>query len=181
MTQMDEYWHHGTENMVIINDIQTSAQRWSNLCNLTGGCLALHKYEWRLIAWEWHNNDWRLLQTVDDELVLEDGNGAYAIIKFCGPDEPNKGLDFHICPIGKQKHQFEAIREKVQEVCGAIQSAHLTENEARQALFQRIVPKLSYPLHLNANPKRRGLATSTNIGRGLALLLELPKCAHFQA
>ena len=91
---------------------------------------------------------------MDDELVLEDGNGAHAIIKFCGPDEPNKGLGFRICPSGKQKHQFEAIREKVQEVCGAIQSAHLTEKEARQALFQRIVLKLFYPLHLVNLTKR---------------------------
>ena len=132
----------------VISAIQDSAQKWSDLVNITGGSLAMHKTEWRLLAWEWRNGDWKLIQATEEEVVLEDGKGAYAVIQYRGPSECNKGLGFRLCPDGNQKHQFEAIRDSIRTVCGAVKTAHLTEKEAIQALFQRILPKLAYPLHL---------------------------------
>lgn len=76
-----------------------SAQIWSNLVNIYGALIALHKCNWQLIAWELVSGHLRMMvQTTSESLIMEDGKGAYAVIDFLPPDHPNAGLGFRICP-----------------------------------------------------------------------------------
>ena len=81
---------------------------------------------------------------------MEDGHGSYAVIDFLPPDQPNVGLGYRICPDGSQTHHHAAILEAVKQICNKAKGAYLTESEARQLLWQRLVPKITYTLHTSA-------------------------------
>ena len=74
---------------------------------------------------------------------MEDGKEAFSVIEFLGPDDPNEGLGFRLCPSGNQTPQFEHTLAAIEHLCKAMSSAFLTEREAKQALERRLVPKLS--------------------------------------
>ena len=44
---------HKSANPIVetVGKLQNSSQKWSNLINLTGHSLALHKINWRMVAW----------------------------------------------------------------------------------------------------------------------------------
>lgn len=130
----------------LVRKLQHSGQTWSNLTSICGGLIAHHKCFWQLLAWE-NGDQPRPRLDIDDELILHDGKGAYTRIDYLGPDEPNVGLGFHICPSGNQNPHFEVTLKKITDLCRAATSAYLTENEANQLIRQRLKPKLSYPLH----------------------------------
>ena len=83
-----------------MEDLQSSAQIWNDLHNLGGGSLAFHKECWHLLVWEVINGELKLLKSTKEQLLLHDGKGAYAIIKFLAPNEPNVGLGYQLCPYG---------------------------------------------------------------------------------
>ena len=69
------------------------------------------------------------------------------MIEFLSPDQPNKGLGYRLCPDGNQGPHFRALYDSVSDLCSAISGAQLSEKEARQSLWQRLLPKLDYGLH----------------------------------
>jgi ribonuclease HI len=133
-----------------IGILQRGAQVWNDLTNLTGGSIAFHKCKWQLLAWEAIRGELHLVTATNEEIVLKDSKGAISIIEFLSPDKPNKGLGYRLCPSGNQGPELEELVKKVTTVCNAVTSAHLSEKETRQALFQRLIPKISYPLHLTS-------------------------------
>ena len=60
--------------------------------DISGGSLALHKINWRMIAWQVMNGELKLVKATEEVLVLEDGKGAFSVIDFQAPDKPNVGL-----------------------------------------------------------------------------------------
>ncbi|KAL9183020.1 hypothetical protein ACHAXT_004807 [Thalassiosira profunda] len=81
---------------------------------------------------------------------MKDGKGGAAVIKFLPPGEPNVGLGFRLCPNGDQRPHFEATIKAIRGICSSISGTQLNESEARQALYQRVIPKLVYALHLTS-------------------------------
>ena len=130
----------------IVRKLQHSGQTWSNLTSICGGLIAHHKCFWQLLAWE-KSDQPRPREDIDEELILHDGKGAYTRIEYLGPDEPNVGLGFHICPSGNQIPHYEATLKKIKDLCRAVAAAYLTAGEANQLIRQRLKPKLSYALH----------------------------------
>ena len=130
----------------LVRKLQHSGQTWSNLTSICGGLIAHHKCFWQILAWEKGDLP-RPREDIKDELILHDGKGAYTRIDYLGPDEPNVGLGFHICPSGNQLPHYEATLKKITELCRAVAAAYLTESEANQLIRQRLKPKLSYALH----------------------------------
>ncbi len=74
------------------------------------------------------------MTSTEKQLIIEDGKDVYLIIKILGPDEPNIGLGFCLCPSGNQEHQREAICEAIKEMCQSVAGAYLTKHEARRVL-----------------------------------------------
>jgi hypothetical protein len=134
----------------VIEKMRESAKMWNNLVMISGGSLALHKTSWRLLAWEMEKGNLKLISATKEVIMMGDGKGAYAIIYFKSPDVGNEGLGYRICPDGEQKHALKAIMDDMRELCGRISSAQLSEKEARQILYQRLVPKLEYKMRLSS-------------------------------
>ena len=132
-----------------------SAQGWNDVNNLTGGSLAYHKTKWQMIAWEETGSTKQLLRTTTQKLRIKDWTGAPTTITFGPSDEPNVGLGFHLCPNGNQHHQFEHTHDAIHKLCKTVATANLTEQEALQAVTQRLVPKLHYPLHLTSFTRKQ--------------------------
>ena len=130
----------------LVRKLQHSGQTWSNLTSICGGLIAHHKCFWQLLAWDTGEQP-RPRTDIEEELILNDGKGAYTRIDYLGPDEPNVGLGFHLCPSGNQNPHFEATLRKMTDLCRATAAAYLTETEANQLIRQRLKPKLSYALH----------------------------------
>lgn len=84
---------------------------------------------------------------IEEQLTLHDGKESRAVIQYLGPNEPNVGLGFRLCPTGNQAPHFEATLGKITDLCKAASTAYLTETEARQLIYQRLEPKLAYALH----------------------------------
>ena len=151
----------------LIAKLSESGQKYCNLQALTGGASALHKTKWRMIAWEMINGELKLVRATEERIVLEDGNGAISVIDFVAPDEPNEGLGYKMCPDGTMKHQLKAVRDSMSSLCGKVATAFLTEKEVRQVLIQRLVPKLSYPLHLTSFTQKESTKINSIIRKSL--------------
>jgi hypothetical protein len=133
-----------------IESCEHSAQVWSNIVDLCGGLIALHKCFWQLLAWHQHKGYMALIHDPELALTIRNSHGTPTILTYLPPTEPNVGLGFHLCPDGTQTPQFQALSAAIHVTCGRISSAFLSESEARQALTQRVIPKQQYVLHLTS-------------------------------
>ena len=93
----------------------------------------------------------------------EDNKGRVAVIEFLAPNLPNKGLGSRLCPDGNQGPHFDELYESVAELCRAIAGAQLSEQEARQALWQRLLPKIDYGLHTSYFSKKQCKKMDTSV------------------
>ncbi|KAL7554121.1 hypothetical protein ACHAWF_018191 [Thalassiosira exigua] len=93
--------HTGDERW---GNLEKQGQSWSKTMRLMGHSLAFHKMNWHLIAWELLKGELKLVQATESRIVMEDGKGGIAIIDFLGPDQPNVGLGYKMCPAGHKKH-----------------------------------------------------------------------------
>ena len=140
---------HSSSNPIdeAISKMQEDAQRWNNLNGLPGQRVAFHKCNWQFLAWKALKNELVIDYATKHVLVLKDNKGGSAVINFLAADQPNKGLGYYLCPDGTQTTQFRELYKDIQSICSKLASAHLTVKEARQVLWQRLLPKLDYTLH----------------------------------
>ena len=122
---------------------------------ISGGSLALHKTSWRLLAWEMKKGELKLISATKEVTMMGDGKGAYAVIDFKSPDVANERLGYRICPNGNQDHVHAAIMADMRKLCGRISLSQFLEKEARQVLYQRLVPKLEYKMQLTSLMKKQ--------------------------
>ena len=47
-----------------------------------------------------------MVKATKEKVIMKDHKGIAAVIQFAGPDEPNEGLGFFLCPNGSQDPQF---------------------------------------------------------------------------
>ena len=134
----------------VVANLQHNAQKWSNLVQICGGLIALHKCNWQLIAWELNAGHLKMVHSTTERLVMDDGNGSFATIDFLPPNQPNVGLGYRICPNGDQSHHFKATKAAISQLCKQTSGAYLSEAEARQMLTQRLIPKLTYALNVSS-------------------------------
>ena len=134
----------------VVDKLQSSAQTWNNLINIPGGLLAYHKCNWQLMAWNGDSGHMDMIMETDQEIRISDGKGASARIDFLPPDKPNVGLGFHLCPNANQEPHFQHVISGIRAICTGLGSVHLTEHETRQLFSQRLIPKLTYALHLSS-------------------------------
>ena len=130
-----------------VRRMQQDAQRWNNINNIPGQTIAFHKCKWQILAWRVINGDLKVVHSTDDVLVLQDNKGGAAVIEYLPPDQPNKGLGYYLCPDGNQNHQYKHVYDAISDICNKITGAQLSERETRQALYQRLLPKLDYGLY----------------------------------
>ena len=145
----------------VLSHLDQSTQLWSDITNFTGQTLAFHKTKWQLLAWEVIKHQKQIIMSTNHTLMITDHKGAASIITFLPPDQPNEGLGFNICPDGNQQHEFNSVMKKLREISAASSSAFLTVREARQMLYQRLIPKISYPLHLTSFNREQCSAMNT--------------------
>ncbi len=143
--------------------MHTSAQGWNDVNNLTGGSLAYHKTKWQMISWEITNGTKKLREITPHQLTINNWTGAPTNIAYGKTSEPNIGLGFHLCPNGDQTHQYNHTYNAIKRLCSNASSANLTEREARQTITQRLVPKLSYPLHLTSFTQKQSDTMNSTI------------------
>jgi len=139
--------HSNTPIKDAAKKMQASVSSWGKIAQMMGHALAPHKTHWASLAYEFIGGKMRLVRATEEVIVMEDSRGGYSVIDFRAPDQPNGGLGVQCCPDGNQRHQLKSIREKMASICGAVETAYLSETETYQVLLQRLVPKLSYPLH----------------------------------
>ena len=125
-----------------------SAQVWSNIVDICGGLIALHKCNWQLITWHQSQGYMTLVQDSGTTLTLGNTHGTPTEIGFLPPHKPNVGLGYMICLDGNQTPQFRSLLQDIRTICVKISYSFLTEAETRQALHQRLIPKIQYVLHL---------------------------------
>ena len=80
----------------VIERLHKSVEVWNKLIQLSGGALALHKTHWRLLAWRLEQGELKLINTTEEVITMEDVKGAYAVIDFIAPNEPNEGLGYYM-------------------------------------------------------------------------------------
>jgi hypothetical protein len=161
----------------VTRQLQHSAQTWSNLVQICGGLIALHKCNWQLIAWESRAGILHMVTTTNGELTMDDGKGASAIIDYLPPNQPNIGLGYRLCPDGSQDHHFQATLEAITALCNKATGAHLTEAEGRQLLSQRLIPKISYALYASSFTETQCGRINSTIRKTFLPLLRLNR--HF--
>ena len=146
-----------------VTQMHISAQGWNDVNNLTGGSLAYHKTRWQMICWEIRNGIKTLRETTPHQLTINDWMGASTTIAYRKSNEPNIGLGFHLCPNEDQTQQYNHMHDTIKTLCSNVSSANLNEREARKTITQRLVPKLSYPLHLISFTQKQSNAINSTI------------------
>jgi hypothetical protein len=146
-----------------VTRMHTSAQGWNDVNNLTSGSLAYHKTKWQMVSWEIINGTKKLRETTPHQLTINDWTGAPTTMTYRKISEPNIGLGFHLCPNGDQTHQYNRRHNAIKTLCINVSLANLTKREARQTITQRLVPKLSYPLHLTSHTQKQLDAINSTI------------------
>lgn len=136
-----------TSISAVVEQLRQNAQGWSDLADICGGLIALHKCNWHLMAWEISSGHLTLAQTSPTPLLMADCHGSVSTIQFLSPNQPNIGLGFHLCPNGDQTPHFNSLLDSVRRICCSAASAHLDEHETRILLRQRLIPKITYALH----------------------------------
>eukprot|EP01082_Thalassiosira_pseudonana_P005722 g5250.t1 g5250 contig2:87008-89119(+) len=101
----------------VVDRLQYNGQVWNDLTNITGGSIAFHKCKWQLLAWEVVRGELRIVKSTDQRIVLKDNKGGMAVIDFLGPDQPNVGLGYRLCPDGNQIHQLKFVKDAMKEIC----------------------------------------------------------------
>ena len=91
-----------------------------------------------------------MLSETDRSIVIHDCKGATSTIDFISPNEPNVGLGFRLCPNANQEPHFQHVIQGIRTMCAGLGAAHLTEHEVQQLFTQRLIPKLTYALHLSS-------------------------------
>ena len=114
-----------------VSRLRSSAQHWSNLTSLARGYIALHKWNWQLIAWEFLNGELFLVKATKKQLILENGKGLHSMIEFIRPNTPNIGLGFRLYPDGNQAQQYEHTISTICSLCKRL--SYLSEVEGRKA------------------------------------------------
>ena len=138
-----------------IHKMRSDAQRWNNMNNIVDQTVAFHKCNWQLLAWKALKNELVIDYASKHVLTLKDNKGGVAVINFLSADQPNKGLGYYLCPDGNQTVHFNELYKEIKSLCEKIAPAHLTVKEARQVLWQRLLPKLDYGLHTSYLTKRQ--------------------------
>ena len=54
----------------------------------------MHKTYWRILAWRLQWGELKLVDAVDDIILMNNGRGAFMVIDFKPPDQPNEGLEY---------------------------------------------------------------------------------------
>ncbi len=134
----------------VVARLTHSGQTWNDLITIPGGLLAYYKCNWQLIAWRQQSGHMELVHDHPHTLTIHNGKGARSTIDYVPPNKPNIGLGFHLCPDGNQRPQLAAILEKLHNTCARLASTNLTESKTQQLLRQRILPQLTYVLHLTS-------------------------------
>ena len=134
----------------VITRMRLSSTIWNKVVNYTAQSLAYQKCAWQVLAWEVVKGELKIVMAIDDVILLEDHKGASSVIKFMPPDQPNKGLGYHLCPDGNQHHEFKVVMQKLRTVAASTSSSFLTDREAKQLLYQRLMPAIDYHLHLTS-------------------------------
>ena len=93
-----------------------------------------------ILAWRIQRGELHVLHATEETILMADGKGAYATIKFKSPDQPNEGLGYWICPDGNQCHTYKAIMKDIYDLCQKVGAAYLPEQETWQVLRQRLTP-----------------------------------------
>ena len=106
--------------------------------------LTFYKTNWQPITWELRAGKLQLVQVTEERFIMEDDKGAYAVLQFLSPNEPNVGLGFRLCTDGNQDPLVWATLAAVRKLCESMAGAYLSKGETRQALWQRLVPKVIY-------------------------------------
>lgn len=161
----------------VVAQLQHGAQTWNNLINITGGLLAYHKCNWQLIAWRSDSGHMEMINHVEHTIQIEDGKGATATIEYLPPSEPNVGLGFRLCPTANQDPHFQHVLGGIRSMCAGLGSAHLSTHEIRQLLTQRLIPKLTYALHLSSFTSKQCNQIDTVIRQNIVPRLRLNR--HF--
>ena len=76
---------------------QRSDKTWNQLTQLTCRALALHKCKWGLMAWKEENGVLKMIDKMEEQILLEDGLGGHATILLQPLGKPNNGLGYQIC------------------------------------------------------------------------------------
>ena len=151
----------------LICKMKLSSKVWNETVRYTGQSLAYHKCRWQVLAWEMVRGELKLILAVDDVILLEDHKGATSVITFLPPDQPNKGLGYHICPDGNQKQEFDVVMNKLRRISSSTAHAFLTPSETKQLLYQRLMPAIDYVLHATSFSKRQCKQMDTNIRKNI--------------
>ncbi len=147
----------------LIERMKLSSTIWNEVVRYSGQSLAYHKCAWQALAWQVVRGELKPIMAVDETILLEDHKGAKSMIKFMPPNQPNKGLGFHLCPDGNQKKEYNVVMEKLRKISKSTSLSFLTASETKQLLYQRLMPTLDYVLNLTSFSKKQCKKMDTEV------------------
>ncbi|KAL3796822.1 hypothetical protein ACHAWO_002060 [Cyclotella atomus] len=96
----------------------------------------------------------RQIKRCNTQFVDDDDSWALAPFDSEFPTSET-GLGYYLCLDGNQQHQYKYVYDAIADICNKITGAQLSEKETRQALLQRLLPKLDYGLYASYFNKRQ--------------------------
>jgi hypothetical protein len=133
-----------------VQNIQDSAQKWSNLVAATGQALAFHKCFWQLLAWVNFRGYYRAANkrevTSEHRVEIQDHRGVSSEIEYKHWNEPNEGLGVKLCPNANQIPEYEKRLKQTKTIMPRVVRTKFRIGDAWTALTMNVLPSITYTL-----------------------------------
>jgi hypothetical protein len=147
-----------------VQNIQDSAQKWSNLVAATGQALAFHKCFWQLLAWVNFGGYYRAANkrevTSEHRVEIQDHRGVSSEIEYKHWNEPNEGLGVKLCPNANQIPEYEKRLKQTKTIMPRVVRTKFRIGDAWTALTMNVLPSITYSFSLTRFTKRQLLTLS---------------------
>lgn len=137
----------------LINRLQSVAQTWSDLLELSGGTLNFSKCSWYVIYWEWDKGRPRLrkLKQTDPSITLRsslDHTHPKREVRITRkePEDSIRMLGVFLSPTGNNSGQLHQYQRKAKAFASKLHSPRLTASDIRTFHRSIYVPTMRYGL-----------------------------------
>jgi Reverse transcriptase (RNA-dependent DNA polymerase) len=154
-----------------ITSPQKAVTEWSTALHTTGGSLVGEKCSFQIIRHKFHNNQWKIQNTIDEKIKIEIPNeyGELIPIRQNPPNNGEVALGVAFSPSGDRENEINYLKEKTKKWAEQISKAKLTTYEAWTALQTTIFKTVEYALpSTNFTKKEINKIISPALNIGLA-------------
>jgi hypothetical protein len=131
-----------------IESTQHAVSEWEDALRATGGLLVPHKCKFFVVAHEWANDKWKIVDTVQSQVELRilDDEGRSHPIQQLTATSSELALGIMFSPSGNMTAEMKYLQDKATSWADKVRSGQLSHREAWYCLNATVLRAIEYAL-----------------------------------